>query len=90
MYDFVRKMNEVINDQSIVSFEMSRKGVNILWSGCLFSVEYNAENLHIVGDNIELNLDIYDKNIEKNGDNFVIETDDFSIFFNLDVCDKMM
>lgn len=84
MYDFVRKMNEVINDQSIVSFEMSRKGVNILWSGYLFSVEYYAENLHIVGDNIELNLDVCDKNIEKNGENFVIETDGFSLFFNLE------
>lgn len=84
MHDFMKKINEVINDQSIISFEMSGKGVNILWANWLFSIEYDSGNLHIVGDNLELNLDVCDKNIKKNGDNFVIETDDFSIFFNLE------
>lgn len=82
MNKFLKTINEAIDDQIIISFELTRKGVTILWSGYVLSISYDIEGLHFVGDGIELNLEINDKNIEESGDNFVIETDDFSIFFN--------
>lgn len=84
MNEFMKAIKEIIENQTIISFELTRGGASILWSGCIFSAIYDLDGIHLAGDNVELNLKIDDKNVKKDGENFVIENDDFSVFFNIE------
>ena len=77
-------MNQVIEDQTVISFEMVQKGVRSLWAGCLYSVFFDCNKFYIAGDHIELELEITDENVEIIGENFEIKKDDLSVFFNIE------
>lgn len=86
MEDFLKQIKAVVAKQYKIAIDVKSQGVSFLWTGCLFHIEYQNElkTLYVMGDGLELELQIDSKDVQKFDNNFGIQNKNIEAFFNVE------
>lgn len=84
MEEFMEQIKTIMRKQSKLAIELKTPKANFIWTGTLFNIEYQLGTLYVMGDGLELELNITSENIRKCGENPCIEDNDLEVFFNIE------
>ena len=86
MEEFLQQMKTVTLKQYKIAVDLKSQGVSFLWTGFLFHVEYQSQlgTLYVMGDGLELELQIDSKDVQKFDNNFGIQNKNIEAFFNVE------